>query len=160
MTKKNSKLLLSLFCVLLLYVEPVLKCGLCVQQDFIGEINFYFSSRYQLEIACWLGMGESIQSPSQYWDLNWHGPVQALDMQPQSLFVDASPAVSGRCCFLGAIHPSLLAFPVFLPPLSRNTLSSEGRGLMKTSHLVLKVLLGGKRCLVGGWYPPLFGYFI
>lgn len=156
MRKKIPELPLSLFCILLLCVGPALKCGLYVQQDFIGETNFYFASRCQLKIACWLGMGESIQFPLSVLGLQLArtcaGPEHAT-----TVFVVCQ---SGRRCFLGAINPSLLAFPVFLPPLPRSSLSSEGRGLMKTFHLVLKVLLGGKRRLVGGWYPPLFGYSI
>lgn len=39
-------------------------------------------------------------SHSQYWDFNWHRPVQALDTQPQSLFV-----VCQSCCVWKTLFP-------------------------------------------------------
>lgn len=52
-----------------------LKCGLYIQQDFIGEnIFFSFESSYNLELASGLGVG--LVSPfSQYWDPIWLRPV-------------------------------------------------------------------------------------
>lgn len=56
------------------------------------------------------------------------------------------------CLFLWC-NPSLLALTASPPPLPHHSLNSEGMGVMKKSHLELKVLPDSERCLVGGFSP-------
>jgi hypothetical protein len=57
----------------------------------------------------------------------------------------------GGPSFIGVLHPEPLAFKVFLPPLPQNSLSPEGRELMETFHLGLRVPGALNLCILSGW---------
>jgi hypothetical protein len=82
----------------------------------LKKTNFPISSRYQLQMASWLGVELVSTSPSHCWYFVWLGPVQFLCVLPQSLWVPIciSPAVFGR--FLSPwSYPPPLPFTIFLP---------------------------------------------
>lgn len=130
---------------LLLGVRPGLKSSVYTPWDSVGEnwscFFFFFSVRsYQFEIASGLQWGTWVHfMPSWHWDSIWLEPVQVPCRSRaccRSLCVHmcVSPVVFSRLHFLGVFQSHwLLIF--FLPPFLKSSLSPEGRGLMKRSHL-------------------------
>lgn len=77
-----------------------------------------------------LGMGACVHF-SQCWDSIWCRTHQDLCVLPQTLWV--------CLCLEGLAFcpPSILALNLLLPPLLKNSLSTEWRDMMETSHLGL-----------------------
>lgn len=97
----------------------------------LGKSDFPFPSIYQLQTLSWLGVGCISASPSHCWGFVLFEPMQVLCVLSQSLSSMCLSIIVSKRCVLGVIYQ------VFEHPFPHRSLNLDGKGLIKTSHLIL-----------------------
>lgn len=139
--QKNQKTPLSFFCVELLRVilGPAVSVVYIPTQTPLEKTNLSFASGCHLEAVSWfLEVGGVCSCPGL--DAGSLSAWSCVD-PPHAAMVSMSSYMYQSCCIwkFPWCHLSPLALLIFPLPLLHSSLSLEERGLMKSSHLGLRV---------------------
>lgn len=137
---------------LLLGISSTLKCAVVPSVAPLEKTDFPLSISFQLQVASWLGVGPYIHSPFLYWNFC------VVSIVCTGLMCSITISVSlhmYQFCYVWKVvfpwhHPPSIALIIFLPPLCHRSLTLEGRGLIKTSHLGLSAPNSLTLCTLSG----------
>lgn len=137
-----------------LWASGLSQCSWYIHWHSTGETSFPFSSRLQLQVASWLGVGLYVYFNLSVRDLVWFEPVQVSCVLSHPLCVHTCicPVVSAWCSFLGAFHHLCLLH--FLHLLFHTDHWSLREGfLIETSHLGLSAPKSLTLCTLSSCEP-------